>query len=621
MGDKARTRPERFQIADLVLDAGSRQLWRGREEITLPALSFDMLITLAQAAPNALTVDELMDRVWTGVVVSPATVAKRVELLRQALDDDSKQPRYVALVRSHGYRLVAPVKPVAPRKDRPYWQIAAAIALLAVIAVGVGKLLRDPIEPLPENTIAVLPFVSMTADPEDEYFADGLTEELSHALANLADLRVAGRTSSFFFKGRNEDLREIGETLGVAHVLEGSVRRAGDRLRITAQLVNTDSGFHLWSETYDRTAADILDIQADISRKVVLTLRRTLLDAGQGTTSKHHATDPETYALYLKALRLSKSGAMADAQALLETVVGRDTGYVPAWNRLATINGERIMGLDETYPYSWDDGWARVKKAMDVLLTLDPDSGDTLAVQGAYAWLYEGDAVQAARYIQRAVGAEPRNLEILNFASTFAKHVGRMEQALMLDEYLVARDPLCAGCRFWLAKLYMYMGQLDKAEEALRSMQIADGGGEWNLGTVLLLKGDAEGALASYRELDHHLYLRHQGMALAYHDLGNRDEFEAMRDELLQQWGETQPLEIAQLYAYTNELDEALLWIEKSVARNPADLQTDFPEPLFWNLRGDPRWEALLERVGRSPGQLAEIEFDVRVPGDHAPSG
>lgn len=616
MDEQSPSQPQRYQIADLVLDAGPRQVWRGRKEIALPALSFDLLLALARAAPDALTVDELMDRVWSGVVVSPATVAKRVELLRQALGDDSREPRYVALVRSHGYRLVAAAKAIGRPTRRVYWRYAVAIVLLAGLAIGVGQLFDGSADPPSENTIAVLPFVSMTADPEDEYFADGLTEELSHALANLANLKVAGRTSSFYFKGRNEDLRNIGETLGVAHVLEGSVRRDGDSLRITAQLVNTDSGFHLWSETYDRTAADILDIQADIARNVVSRLRRTLLDEKRRAPSKHYTTDPETYALYLKALKLSKTGSMNQAQILLEDVVERDPRFVPAWNRLANVNGSRMMGLDETYPYSWEEGWGRVKEAIDVLMAFDPDSGDALAVLGGYTWLYEGDAKQAARYIQRAVEVEPRNLDILNFASTFAKHVGRMEQALILDEYVVARDPLCSGCRFWLAKLYMYMGRLDEAEQAFRTMQVADGGGEWNLGTILLLKGDPESALASFRQLDHHLYLRLQGMALAYHDMGRRDEFEAAQRELLDEWGDRQPLEIAQLYAYTGQLDTAIEWLEKSIALNPADLQTDFPEPLFWNLRDDPRWDALLERVGRSPRQLAEVQFNVSLPAD-----
>jgi TolB-like protein/DNA-binding winged helix-turn-helix (wHTH) protein/tetratricopeptide (TPR) repeat protein len=644
----------RWRIDDLVLDAGTRELRRGETLIDLPKLSFDLLLELARAAPNVLTVDELMDRVWAGVVVSPTTVAKRVELLRHALDDDSKSPRYVALVRGLGYRLVADaarlpdetgmkthrsaaesssataagatvdgrtVGSVRSASAYPRARVLTVATIVAVAAVGLAFLAQrdDAAAPGPPNSIAVLPFISLNTAIEDEHFADGLTEELSHVLANIEGLQVTGRTSAFQFKGKGEDLRRIGEALGVTHVLEGSVRRGDNEMRITAQLVSTTSGFHLWSKTYDRSAMDALAIQQDIARNVAAKLRRTLMDQDFPPSVDPPATDPETYTIYLRARGLFEgpTSDWGEAQRLLETVVERDPEFGPGWIWLARVEAIRVLSNEETYQLGWREGWQRISAAAQKARLMAPETAGTYAVLGRVAWLAEGDDAKAARLLSRALELEPANLRVLSLGITFAQLIGRLDEAIAMGEFVVSRDPMCGDCQFRLARSYEYAGELEKAGERFEIMRAVDGGGyEWSLGTVWLLQGDTEAALASYRSLDHHLYLRLQGEAMALHDLGRAEESAAKLDQLESEWGDRQPIHVAMAYAYTEQTDKAFEWIGRSLEHHRPDLRTEFLRPLFWKLHDDPRWEANLRRVGRAPDQLAAIEFEVRVPED-----
>ena len=605
----------RYRIADLTLDPGRRQVRRGSADVELPKLSFDLLVALAAAAPNTLSTDEIMEQVWAGAVVSPATIAKRIELLRQALGDDSSEPRYIALVRGHGYRLVPDVREMSAGRPGTKWKRVAAIAVtFAVIAVATLFLVQ-PGEAPPEKSIAVLPFDSLSVNPEDEVFADGLSEELSHALAEIGELKVTGRTSSFYYKGRDEDLRVIGEELGVANLLEGSVRRSGDRLRITAQLINAADGFHLWSETYDRRMDDVLDIQRDIARSVATRLRASL-GAGDRHDRTQSSTNPEAYARYLKAVSLSPYGAgpgLAGAQALAESVTELDPGFAPGWNRLAAIHGRRLFFGDDTYEQTPQESMRIIRDAVDRALAIDPQSGEAYATLGGIAWALEGDAMKAAPLVERALLFDPWNLEIVSFAAEFAKFIGRLDEAMLLEELIVDRDPLCVGCRIRLAKSYMFTGRFEDAEREFRTLRATEGKGFlWNLGVVMLHQGRAEEALQSFDQMVDNNYLEYvivQGRAMALHDLGREGESGAAIEDLIESWGDSYPLEIAQALAYIERTDEAFEWLSKSIADNAIELQTRYPSPLFNKLHVDPRWDALLEQVGRAPAQVEQIPF------------
>ena len=610
-----------IDIRDLVIDAGARRVIRGNEEIALPKLSFDLLFALARAAPDTLSIDELMDQVWGKAVVSPATVAKRVELLRHALGDDSTDPRYIALVRGHGYRLIADGGAAAPSPASGRRWIIAAVAATVIVAVVVGiARMSGSGRPAPEKSVAVLPFVAMSRDDDVEIFADGLTEEVSHALANIAELKVTGRTSSFHYKNRNEDLREIGATLGVAHLLEGSVRRSDDRIRVTAQLIDAEDGFHLWSKVYDSTPADTLRIQEDIAHNVADALRVTFSLEQEQALVAHGDIDPESYLLYLRAQTLaSRAGPSTperdEVQSLLETVLERHPDYVPALLWLAKLEAARLRFNDESYEVRWDEGWSRVRHNAERVIELEPGNAEAHAVVSSAAWHHKRDAVEANRYISQALALGPTNLYVLRLARESARALGRFDLTLELDRSLVTRDPLCLGCRMWLTQSYAQLGRFEEAEQTVREAQtLMGGGGEWTLGTILLHRGKPAAALESFSPLDHHLYLRLAGRAMALHDLGRHKESAAEIAALEAEWAMEQPIIIAQAYAYIGQPDLAFDWIGRDLEGRADFARGDYLDTLFANLHSDPRWLPLLERIGRSPAQLARVPFEVPIP-------
>ena len=249
---------------------------------------------------------------------------------------------------------------------------------------------------------------------------------MSHALANIAELKVTGRTSSFHYKNRNEDLREIGSTLGVAHLLEGSVRRSDDRIRVTAQLIDADDGFHLWSKVYDSTPPDTLRIQEDIARNVADALRVTLSLEQEQALVAHGDIDPDSYLLYLRAQTLaSRAGPSTperdEVQSLLETVLERHPDYVPALLWLAKLEATRLRFYDESYEVRWDEGWSRVRHNAERVIELEPGNAEAHAVVSSAAWHHKRDAVEANRYISQALALGPTNLYVLRLARESAR--------------------------------------------------------------------------------------------------------------------------------------------------------------------------------------------------------
>ena len=359
--------------------------------------------------------------------------------------------------------------------------INVAIAVTLAAALGyfaVTRIVLDDEEPSGTpttgvKTLAVLPFANLSSDPDDGYFADGLSEELLNLLARIEGLKVTGRTSSFYFKGRNEDLRAIGRQLGVAHILEGSVRRAGTRVRVTAQLINADDGFHLWSETYDRELSDVLALQDEIGRKVADALEVELLgSAAQDARPDRSNVDAEAYRLYLVARsRLRERGLdnLRSALKLFQEARQRDPTFA------AAHAGEAIaLGLlwsnhgdgDPAAPYAQPEAAAR--KALE----LDPRSSDAHAALGRTlmerATFEDGSYDEAGRHLERAVDLDPGNAVALYWLARFEGFAGSPERALQLFDQVLELDPLEFIAGSGRAEL---LSRLGRGPEALQEFQ------------------------------------------------------------------------------------------------------------------------------------------------------
>ena len=350
--------PVRYQIGDLVLDTGSRRVTRDGESLNVGGLTFDLLLALAQASPSMASYDDLAQSVWEGRPVSPETIAQRAKMLRDALSDDAKSPRYLELIRGQGYRLVTDARVLGaespPRRARraAIWTAAAIVAVAVLFVVGLRISDRES-----TPSIAVLPFVDMSEAGDQKYLADGMAEELINHLTRLDGLDVVSRTESFSFRTEGGDLKDIGRQLNVTAILEGSVRRSNDEIRVTVQLIDVDSGYHLWSQNFDRELADIFAIQDEIAMSVAGTLGVQL---GVGSVNEFFGAGTRSVDAYEAFLR----GDFVKAIEL-------DPEYAAAWG----AQGLRIAAtMWENAPEDAPNIIARARPYVAKAVELDPQS-------------------------------------------------------------------------------------------------------------------------------------------------------------------------------------------------------------------------------------------------------
>lgn len=462
-----------------------------------------------------------------------------------------------------------------------------------------------------DQSIVVLPFTNMSDDAGNEYFSDGISEELLNLLAGVPELRVISRTSAFYYKGKDVKVTQLAEELKVAHVLEGSVRKAGDRVRITAQLIEARTDTHLWSQTWDLTLDDIFAVQQQIAGQVMEQLKVTLLEQ----PAPQQQTDPEAYAKFLRARFLGGRGnaeSYEQAIALLEEVLAIDPDYVRAWDMLASIYiNQTSKGLRPA-----EAGFALIRETAEKTLSIDTDFASAHSRLGWVAMLGDGDLQQSARHYERAAELAPGNERVLGDAASLLKTLGRIDECIAFDEYSVARDPLNAVGFYNLGGSYLYAGRWDEALAALETtLQLTPNriGAWFQTGVANLLKGDATAAVAAFEResLD---VLKLIGLAMGQHAAGNTVAAEEVLNDLITNWEKEAAYNISYVFAFRGETDKAFEWLDKAVEYGDPGIVEIGVEPLFRNIHEDPRWLPFLESVGRSPAQLDAIKFDVSLP-------
>jgi len=494
--------------------------------------------------------------------------------------------------------------------------------IIATLALAVVLLLTDKFvlhkdgaaisaAPIPDKSIAVLPFLDMSAEKDQEYMSDGLAEELLNLLAQIPALHVTSRTSAFAFKGKSIPVSDIAKQLNVAHVLEGSVRKSGNRLRITAQLIDARTDTHLWSETYDRTLEDIFSVQDEIAATVVSHLKIELL----GATPKVRETDPKAYALYLQARQLLRKGTaknLEESIAANQQAVAIDPGYAAAWVGLAaTYLAQANKGLKPI-----DESYGLAREAIQKALATDPDFAPAFRSLSRIASDYDGDLNAAALHLERALALEPTDPDTIGAAAGLAQSLGRLDQALELDEYAVVRDPLNPARHGSLGYDFTRMGRLDDAIEHYRTaLRLSPGrvGTQYNIGEALLRKGDAAAALVAMQQEEDENW-RLMGVTMAQYSLGKKAESDATLAELIGKYEKESAYNIAYVMAHRHESDRAFEWLDKAVANHDTGLVETADDPMFANIRDDARWMPFLRKIGKAPEQLAKIEFKVALP-------
>jgi TolB-like protein len=449
----------------------------------------------------------------------------------------------------------------------------------------------------PPHSIAVLPFADMSQNHDQEYFGDGMAEEIVSLLVKVPDLKVIGRTSSFQFKGKADDLRKVGAALGAAYVVEGSVRRSGDHIRVTVQLIDTHDGTHRWSETYDRQASDTLKIQDEIAANVVRALQLEVTSAGflRGRVLPRNGETYDSYLRGLHALNRFNQPGMNEAVAHFRHALTLDPHFVPAAEQLArTLCDQPAWGF---VPPSI--GYEQARVAADAALKLAPQSAIAHAVLGCVHVWYDWDWPAALQEVETAMALSPNDPFVLGTAAIQRGAVGQWVESLSLCHAALSTDPLHAGAyqiSFWT---FIHLGRFAEAERAIRRvLEISPTytGAHFQLGLILLMEGRSQEALTEMQK-EIPLGGRAAGLVLVYHALRRTQEADAELAQLEVEHASDMAMWIAGLHAFRGQKDQAFTWLEKAYAQKDHYLWTIKTDPLLKNLEADPRYKAFLRKM------------------------
>jgi TolB-like protein/cytochrome c-type biogenesis protein CcmH/NrfG len=448
-------------------------------------------------------------------------------------------------------------------------------------------------------SIAVLPFVNLSSEKEQEYFSDGIAEEILNALAQVDGLRVIGRTSSFSMKGKGEDLRAIGEKLDAANLLEGSVRKSGTRVRITAQLIEAQRGSHLWSQEFDLQLTDVFAAQDEIAKAVVAALKLKLLPSA--AIAAPRTGNPEAHDQYLLGRHFLDRGS-ADGYGLavqsLERAVALDPDYAPAWAALAVAS---FSAADQgSVGYEPKRYMAAAQAAAEKAVALAPDFAGGYAARAGLRTSIAHDWAGARSDLERALSLSPADGVSLSSYAWLLSTLGKLPEAIATLRKATATDPLSVEGWTRLSGFYLGTGQLDLSEAAAkRALEISpeQARAARNLGFAYLLSGRHSDALAAFQRSSNPLF-GGMGVALVEYELGHRDASDHALDQILSQpYAEAASYQIAQVYAWRGEADSAFEWLERAVQHRDAGLGYLKYDPFLRKVRSDPRYGALLRKL------------------------
>jgi TolB-like protein/DNA-binding winged helix-turn-helix (wHTH) protein/Flp pilus assembly protein TadD len=616
-----------FQLGALRIDPQDGQVAGpgGREKLDPKVM--DVLLMLAQRAGHIVLREDLLAKLWPNMIVTDDVLSRCIYELRRQLSQAGGDERLRALIETvpkRGYRLNGEVRlpqpeprlqpetllpPESPTRPEPQPRNRSRRLLLALgIALPTVALLwfmvdRQVIRPPLRNSIAILPFADMSAGQDQGYLADGISEEILNRLSQSEDLKVISRTSSFSFRDKQVDIREIAKRLDVDHVLEGSVRKSGDSIRITAQLIAAADNSRVWSETFDRKLDDLFAVQDEIAAAVATALRITL--AGTAPASPRPASH-EAYEAFLQGEFLYNRrgpGDVVRAAQYYQDALAIEPGYARAWAALA--GAYSLMAYDGDI--AAEIGLEKQGEAARKAVALDPNLAVGHARLSQYYW-DTGDRETAYGVFDRALELGPDDPLVLNFAAGIAMRGGDIEGAIRQYQRIIARDPVSASHRATLGIYLQAAGRLEEAQTELRkALELNPNFGaevELAITRILVLQrrfGDANAAVARLPEGE----LRDHGLALLAHAQGRRAEADTALERLAAQSTTTPDIRLAEVYAFRGMKEEAfdaLRGLKIAVARNKAALASQIwswqlelrVSPFLKPLHSDPRWTALL---------------------------
>ncbi len=508
------------------------------------------------------------------------------ELTPEGLKRENEVDRSQSIARSTGRKL-----------DR--WIIGVLAAAVVALLANQFVTHQGPDDSALSKAVAVLPLANHTGDPNNEYFSDGLSEELISALAQIKELKVVGRTSSFHFKNKNESSKVIGAALGVGYLLEGSVRESGGHMRIAVSLVKALDGTNVWSQIYDRNLSDIFAVQAEIARSVAGVLKVALLGDSDKTPDAPSNQNVDAYTAYLQGRYYEKRYTATDLREAIgyyEVAIRSDPHYAlvyaalsKSWWALGDITGEGVAEANR-----------KARAAAERAVAEDPKSAEGHAALGQILVSVDRDAKGAEAEYRRAAELAPASAEPKIGLASLLANFGQIEEAVELLQQAVRLEPMSTNAHFDLARLLTSLGRYDDAAQSARkAIDLQPGGaGTWEmLALVEAKRGDGEAALkAAVQETDPDW--RAYAMALAQQARGDRVAAEAALDALIAGHSDDMSFQIATVYAFRGDADKTFEWLDRAYQQQDPGVMAINDNPFTRELRADPRFIAFRKKVG-----------------------
>jgi len=601
---------------------------------------FQVLRMLLEREGKIVAREEIKERLWRSdtVVDFDRSINATIKTLRRALGDSADNPRYIETLARRGYRLMLPIEHLesapatALEKDRaqreqsapemsenavrvqekvqrqvkPHWWKAALVhASAVIILVGAGyiswRYFRATESTRSDKTrLAVLPFQNLTGDTNMDYLADGLTEEMISQLGRLNPERlgVIARTSVMGYKHNDERLDQIGRDLSVQYVLENSLRESGNHIRLTAQLIQVKDQTHLWSQDYDYPAKDILNVEDDVAKAVARQIQIRLTSQQRADLARSRPVNPEAFNAYMQGYYYFERDTDKDtdmAAKYYERATQLDPSYALAWVGLSRArNWQANVGLIPA-----EEGHRLAREAGERALALNPNLAQAYAQMGRIKQQADFDWAGADASFQRAVTLDPGNSEVARTAGGLATDLGRFDEALQLKRRAVDLDPLNADGWELLAETKFFMGQLDEAvADFKKALELNPdvAAAHMVLSQIYVMQGRPQDALPEI-ELVRYDAFRAVSYAIAYHALGRKKESDAALSQLIAKHHAGGAYQIAEVYAFRNQSDEAFEWLDRACAQRDVGLIETKVDPLLKNLHSDPRYAAFLKKL------------------------
>ncbi len=592
-----------YHFNNLSVDLENFSIQLDNKPVAVEPRVFDLIVYLIENKSQVVSREELFEKVWNTQNVSDATLSNHIKISRTVLGDNAQTQQVIKTIHGRGYQFIADMQVIkngVPKSHFTKKNLIYFILVMALIAVVTFGLFENslnnkqkPTTAEKNKSIAVLAFLDMSPNKDQEYFSDGISEEILNKLAKIPELRVISRTSSFYFKGKDTTAKEIGKQLNVSHILEGSIRKYKDKVRITVQLIESKTSSHIWSETYDKTMDNVLQIQDEIAHVVSQRLKLSILP--QPNTIK---VKPAAYTLFLQARHLTQSGTLEDlikSESIIKKSIALDASYAPSWALL----GFTIYRTTHNYAIrSIVDGNKASKFALNKAIKLDPNYAPSYATS-ALIENSQRHFVAAEKYIQKALALDSKNTYILNVSAHIIAYSGNLIQALEIHEQINLIDPKYYPNLLGIGYINHISNQQESAYNAYQKFEKHIPNTEvqqYHLSIVSLAMGKNQQGL-EHAKKEKNAFWRLYAMTLALFAVGDNQQADILLQQFIDEGHETEQGHIARIYAFRGDIDKSFESLFKAMDLNDPSLIELLNYPDFTKMHNDPRWHKIIRKM------------------------